>query len=349
MRLAPPLLVLPLAALLSCAGAADEVPSPADGGEDGGAGGDVGTDGGGSPACGCLLGEGPYCEARAAALAADAGCTLPGLGTDGGALLACEEAGWRVMAGCPGGCGFTASSSKLDDACEVPVCDCFVQVAFCGSGAGKEAAARGCRIPLLPEHDGDILGCPGGQWGVKQACADGCVEQPAGTPDSCRSESSYRLPFNCGVARRCSSGNHTSNHTGKDAYAYDFSMPMGSTVRAMRAGTVLRTRYPSPPGSSCYQGGGSACANYANTVEVRHADGSVGLYMHLSALSVSKGDAVLAGDVLGKSGNSGWSTGPHLHVQVQSACGTWWCQSVPFTFQEGVVSSGTTLTSGNCP
>jgi len=254
-----------------------------------------------------------------------------------------------VLSPCAGGCAFTPGEGKLDDACELPVCDCFVQEAWCGAGAGKEAASRGCRIPLLPEHDGDILGCPGGQWGVKQACADGCVEQPTGTPDGCRSGSSYRLPYNCGVSRRCSSGNHTTNHTGKDAYAYDFSMSMGSTVRAMRDGTVLRTRYPTPPGSTCYAGGGSACANYANTVEVKHADGTVGLYMHLSALSVSKGDAVARGDALGKSGNSGWSTGPHLHVQVQSACGTWWCQSLPFTFQEGAVATGTTLSSGNCP
>jgi murein DD-endopeptidase MepM/ murein hydrolase activator NlpD len=94
----------------------------------------------------------------------------------------------------------------------------------------------------------------------------------------------------CGISRRCSSGNHTTHHAGKDAYAYDFAMPVGSPVRAMRAGTVL-----------------------------------------------------------GASGNSGWSTGPHLHVQVQSDCGTWWCPSVPFTFQEGSVATGTSLSSGNCP
>jgi murein DD-endopeptidase MepM/ murein hydrolase activator NlpD len=153
----------------------------------------------------------------------------------------------------------------------------------------------------------------------------------------------------CGISRRCSSGNHTTHHAGKDAYAYDFAMPVGSPVRAMRAGTVLRTRLPSPAGSPCHDGGDSSCANYANTVEVRHADGTVGLYMHLSSLSVSKGSAVAQGDVLGASGNSGWSTGPHLHVQVQSDCGTWWCPSVPFTFQEGSVATGTSLSSGNCP
>jgi hypothetical protein len=340
--------LLLLSLLLVSACGRDEAPPTVAAGElfeDGGTG-----DAGAPPApCGCVAGEGPYCEARARAAAEDAGCLLPVFSTDGGALLACEGEAWRVLEGCGGGCSFTPDSPKPDDACELPECECFVQVAWCGSGAAKEAASRGCRIPLLPEHDGAILHCPGGAWAVKQACADGCVEQPPGTPDNCRSMSTYKLPFACGVSRRCSSGNHTTNHTGKDAYAYDFAMPVGSSVRALRAGTVLRTRLPSPAGSPCHDGGGSSCANYANTVEVKHADGTVGLYMHLSSIAVAKGAAVAQGEVLGDSGNSGWSTGPHLHVQVQSDCGIWWCQSVPFTFQEGAVATGTTLSSGNCP
>lgn len=340
--------VLVLAA--GCGGVAVGISGADAGEEDAGVmSSDSGIPDAGAVPCGCVEGEGPYCEARALAAAADAGCVLPELGTDGGALLACEGEDWRVLEPCAGGCGFTAENAKPDDACVLPECDCFVQAAFCGTGAAKEAATRGCRIPLLPEHHGDILHCPGGAWAVKQACADGCVEQPAGTAHNCRSESTYRLPFSCGVSRRCSSGNHTSNHTGKDEYAYDFSMAVGSTLRAMRPGTVLRTRFPSPPGSPCHDGGGAACANYANTVEVKHADGTVGLYMHLSSISVAKGAAVVQGDVLGKSGDSGWSTGPHLHVQVQRDCGIWWCQSAPFTFQEGAVSTGTTLQSGNCP
>jgi murein DD-endopeptidase MepM/ murein hydrolase activator NlpD len=202
----------------------------------------------------------------------------------------------------------------------------------------------------LPAHDGDILYCPGGKWSVKQDCPQGCVEAPTGTPDYCKSSSSYRLPFDCNTTRTCSNGNHTSTHTGKDEYAYDFAMPVGTNVRAMRAGKVLRVRYPSPPGSSCYTSGSSSCANYANTVEVLHSDGTVALYMHLSKPTVSNGQPVAQGDLLGKSGNSGWSTGPHTHVQVQANCGIWWCQSQPFKFQEKAsVTSGTSCKSQNCP
>ena len=96
-------------------------------------------------------------------------------------------------------------------------------------------------------------------------------------------------------------------------------------------------------------GGGSACADLANTVEIRHDDGTVGLYMHLNRGTVSVGDRVAQGDAIGRTGNSGWSTGPHLHVQVQRDCGIWWCQSVPFTFGESSnIRSGTTVSSQNC-
>jgi len=327
------------------AGAAGAGAGPGDAGP-----GDAGADAP-PPVCKCLLGEGPYCGARAAAEAKQKGCVIPALEGHAGDLLKCENDKWSLLEDCKGSCKFTAASAKLDDHCELPVCDCFVQVAWCGSGAAKEAEKKGCQIPILPEHNGDILYCPGGKWAVKQDCPLGCIEAPTGTPDSCKSSSSYKLPFDCGSTRSCTNGNHTNTHTGKDAYAYDFGMPIGTSVRAMRSGVVLRTRYPSPPGSPCYNAiGKSSCANYANTVEVKHSDGTVGLYMHLSSIAVKTGQAVSQGDVLGKSGNSGWSFGPHLHVQVQQNCGIWWCQSIPFKVAEdSTISAGTAVKSQNCP
>lgn len=312
----------------------------------------VGSTSAGAPAaCDCLLGDGPYCGARASAEADKAGCTIGALAGHEDDLLKCEAGVWSVLEDCAGTCGFTATDAEPDDACVLPDCDCFVQVAWCGAGAAKKAAEMGCKIPLLPEHDGDILYCPGGVWDVKQTCELGCVEAPAGTPDYCKSDSEYRLPFPCDVTKTCSNGNHTSTHTGKDEYAYDFATPIGTSVRAMRAGTVLRVRYVSKPGDPCDDGGGPSCANYANTVEVKHSDGTVALYMHLSKPTVNQGDPVAQGDELGKSGNSGYSTGPHVHVQVQSDCGIWWCQSKPFKFVEDpTISAGTSVTSENdCP
>jgi len=216
--------------------------------------------------------------------------------------LKCEGDVWSVLSDCATTCSYDGASEELNDACELPECECFVEVAWCGAGAKKKAQDLGCQIPLLPEHDGDILYCPGGEWDVKQTCELGCVEAPEGTPDYCKSDSEYLLPFDCDVTKTCSSGNHTSNHDG-------------------------------------------------NTVEVKHSDGTVALYMHLSAITVSEGAPVAQGEEVGKSGNSGWSTGPHVHVQVQEDCGIWWCQSTPFKFEENPnISSGTSVTSQNaCP
>ncbi len=301
------------------------------------------------PACGCPIGDGPYCGRRAKGLAADADCELDPLVTTNSTLYGCEDGSWTELEVCEDRCRFDAESSDLDDRCVLPVCDCFVQVAWCGSGAAKVAAEMGCRIPLLPEHRGDILHCPGGEWAVREACDDGCIEAPTGTPDVCKTESDYLLPVPCPKVARCTNGNDTTYHTGKDRYAYDFGMPVGSEIVAMRSGTVHRVRNVSRPGDSCYGGGGSACANYANTVEIKHTDGTIGLYMHLQRGTVSVGQQIRQGDKIGVSGNSGWSTGPHLHVQVQQNCGSWWCQSVPFSFGERRnLAAGTSVTSANC-
>ena len=55
---------------------------------------------------------------------------------------------------------------------------------------------------------------------------------------------------------------------------------------------------------------------YGMHVEVAQADGYVTTYSHMSAFSVKVGQLVLAGQMLGQVGSTGWSTGPHLHFEV---------------------------------
>lgn len=78
----------------------------------------------------------------------------------------------------------------------------------------------------------------------------------------------------------------------------------GNPVSAGAAGTVTFA-------------GGSACCSYGLYVIVKHADGYTSLYAHLSSVAVSEGQEVRQGALLGKSGNTGYSTGAHLHFEIR--------------------------------
>ena len=55
---------------------------------------------------------------------------------------------------------------------------------------------------------------------------------------------------------------------------------------------------------------------YGNTILINHGGGKKTRYGHLSKFYVSKGDLVEKGETIGEMGNTGWSTGPHLHFEV---------------------------------
>ncbi|MCR9282862.1 MAG: M23 family metallopeptidase [Rhodobacteraceae bacterium] len=86
-------------------------------------------------------------------------------------------------------------------------------------------------------------------------------------------------------------------HTG-----IDFKAPYGARVFATAPGTVI----------SAGRNGG-----YGKMVEIRHANGFVTRYAHMSRIQVSEGDHVLAGDLVGNVGSTGRSTGPHLHYEIR--------------------------------
>lgn len=81
----------------------------------------------------------------------------------------------------------------------------------------------------------------------------------------------------------------------------DFVAPMGAQVRATATGKVLRS--------------GRAGA-YGEMIEVAHVDGFVSRYAHLSRRHVNEGDTIERGQLIGLLGNTGRSTGPHLHYEV---------------------------------
>jgi murein DD-endopeptidase MepM/ murein hydrolase activator NlpD len=91
----------------------------------------------------------------------------------------------------------------------------------------------------------------------------------------------------------------------------DLRASIGTKIRAALSGTVLDTEAVRSK---------SGC-QYGKWVLIRHPNGLTTIYGHLSAVSVSPGDVVLTGDVIGLSGDTGYATGPHLHFGVYASQG----------------------------
>jgi murein DD-endopeptidase MepM/ murein hydrolase activator NlpD len=161
----------------------------------------------------------------------------------------------------------------------------------------------------------------------------------------------YYLPLKCGSSAKVTQGpNGGVSHQGAQKYAYDFALPLNTPVVAMADGTVSHVSLNAKPGDPCYNGGGSSCAPYANRLAIKHADGKSTYYTHLNQVKVTVGQVVTRGSEIGLSGSTGWSTGPHLHVQKQESCGSVSCTSISITFEDaGQPPAGAVVNSKNCP
>jgi hypothetical protein len=128
-----------------------------------------------------------------------------------------------------------------------------------------------------------------------------------------------------------SQGIRGSTHQGRMEYAYDLAASIGTPVYAMRAGRVIgvQDRYPDT-------GGGAENISKFNYVLIEHDGGYRSAYLHLKQgfrgqVQVKAGDTVEIGQLIGYSGNSGWSSGPHLHVELQEPGDAYsFGQTVPF-------------------
>jgi murein DD-endopeptidase MepM/ murein hydrolase activator NlpD len=108
-------------------------------------------------------------------------------------------------------------------------------------------------------------------------------------------------------------------------------MPEGTPVCAARAGVIMDVA------DDFFEGGRSAdrYGTRANYVRVLHSDGTMAVYAHLQGetVRVRVGAKVAAGQVLAHSGNTGYSSGPHLHFAVERNAGMR-LESVSFSFRE---------------
>jgi Peptidase family M23 len=142
--------------------------------------------------------------------------------------------------------------------------------------------------------------------------------------------SPYLLPWTGGVTRLCIQGNRAIvSHRGWEEFAYDFAMPVGSSVCAARGGTVLNVDVE-------HDGNGRHADN--NLIMVDHGDGTIGWYLHLrqGGSFVKPGQRVRQGEAIGASGNVGMSLLPHLHFDVTDDGGV----LLPVTFADVASDAG---------
>lgn len=158
------------------------------------------------------------------------------------------------------------------------------------------------------------------------------------------SVSEYILPFEEGEEFLLSQGNCPSDPTWghHNWFAYDFDMPIGTRLIAMRAGVAIAVIDSNEDGNrSCNSGA-------TNYLFILHDDGSVAIYAHQTknGVAVSVGERVEQGDFIGLSGDSGCSIGPHVHVGVYKQRGPYDRQyTLPINFRnaEGPLSGNNGL------
>lgn len=124
----------------------------------------------------------------------------------------------------------------------------------------------------------------------------------------------YILPYEENTERRVSQGyNGGYSHKGWQKYSLDLGMPIGTPVCAARDGVIVDIKQDSTKGGRSYK-----YISMANYITVYHSDGTVGQYVHLMPFGslFEIGTKVTQGQIIGYSGNTGRTGGPHLHFVV---------------------------------
>lgn len=122
----------------------------------------------------------------------------------------------------------------------------------------------------------------------------------------------------------------------KGERALDFKVKKGTKICAARGGVVTAVREDSDEGGLKPEN-----LSDGNYIFIRHDDGSVANYWHLQkdGVLVAEGDTVVTGQVIGLSGNTGYSAFPHLHFEVQGydASGRYTQLATRFYTQRGII------------
>ncbi len=161
------------------------------------------------------------------------------------------------------------------------------------------------------------------------------LEAVPGPKNAQHDGSKYAIPFARNETWDLSQGfNGRASHTDiQSRFAVDLAVAEGTPVLAARGGIVMQVE-------DDFFGAGMSREKYggrANLVRVLHTDGTMAIYAHLAleSVRVSTGQQVVVGQVLGLSGNTGFSSGPHLHFAIQKVEGMA-LVSIPFEFEQAM-------------
>lgn len=119
-----------------------------------------------------------------------------------------------------------------------------------------------------------------------------------------------------------------SHNNPYNKHAVDIAMPLGTPILAARDGVVVgrKTEFVLDGLSEAYK-------ERANSLWIMHGDGTIAIYAHLQfrTIKVYEGERVKVGQEIARSGNTGYSTGPHLHFEIISNRNQRW-YTLPFQF-----------------
>ncbi len=121
-----------------------------------------------------------------------------------------------------------------------------------------------------------------------------------------------QLPFAKQSSSKIAQG-YNGDFSHQDGNMLDFQMPIGTAVHAARDGVVLELVENNERNCATKN-----CIKYNNYLIMYHSDGTFSEYVHLNknGVKVKVGDNVKKGQLIAESGNTGWSSGPHLHFSV---------------------------------
>lgn len=197
-------------------------------------------------------------------------------------------------------------------------------------------AARGSRVLLrLPLEQGTAA-----------PQVDFHYDYMPGDPNAVHSATNgYRAPFVSAANYPITQAfpDNVTHQSPDSEYAIDIAMPVGTDVLAARGGIVFDVI------GTNYSGGTDREAHLhsANIVRILHDDGTFAVYAHLNwnSIRVRPGERVQAGQYIADSGNTGFSSGPHLHFAVQRNAGMR-IEALPVAF-EGPSSRSIVPATGN--